>query len=156
MEKSSTLVLKGVIYLLGLVALALCLVGLPIAIKNELAGDFDYLPLLIGLYAPAPAFFIALAEALKLLKYIDQNKAFSDLSVLALKKIKYCALVISGVFAIGLPYIFTLAEQDDAPGVMVIGMVFVAAPLVIATFASLLQKLLKQALEIKSENDLTV
>lgn len=156
MEKGSTLVLKGVIYLLGIAAVALCVIGLPIAIKNELAGDFDYAPLLFGLYAPALPFLMALYQALKLLTYIDQNKAFSDLSVVALKKIKYCALIISAIFLAGMPYIFYLGDLDDAPGIVVIGLVFVLAPLVIATFASLLQKLLRQALDIKSENDLTV
>ncbi|MGO4375941.1 DUF2975 domain-containing protein, partial [Paenibacillus sp. MCAF20] len=45
---------------------------------------------------------------------------------------------------------------DDAPGIILVGMVLIFASLVIAVFAAVLQKLLKEAIDIKSENDLTV
>jgi len=115
-----------------------------------------YDPILLGMYVPAIPFFIALYQAWKLLSYIDKNKAFSDLSVKALKNIKYCAITISALYAAGIPYIFYVADKDDAPGVAAMGLVIIFASVVIAAFAALLQKLLQNAIEIKSENDLTV
>lgn len=60
-------------------------------------------------------------------------------------------------------YIFVLAQNGDAPGVIVIGLVVIFASIVIATAAGVFQKLLQNAvdmskalLRIKSENDLTV
>ncbi|MED4598856.1 DUF2975 domain-containing protein, partial [Bacillus subtilis] len=41
-------------------------------------------------------------------------------------------------------------------GIIVIGLVIIFASMVIAVFAAVLQKLLKEAIDIKSENDLTV
>jgi hypothetical protein len=73
-----------------------------------------------------------------------------------LRYIKNCAVMISVMFAAGMPYIFMVADQDDAPGVVLIGLVIVFASFVIATFATLLQKLFRNAIDIKSENDLTV
>jgi len=55
-----------------------------------------------------------------------------------------------------LPYIYLVADRDDAPGVMLLGLVFTCAPIVIAVFAAVLQTLLHHAIQIKSENDLTV
>lgn len=55
-----------------------------------------------------------------------------------------------------MPFFYLLAEKDDAPGIILIGMVFVFAAFVVAVFAAVLQKLLKNAIDIKSENDLTV
>ena len=55
-----------------------------------------------------------------------------------------------------LPFVYILAEVDDAPGLILVGMVMVFAPLVIAVFAAVLQRLLKEAIDIKSENDLIV
>jgi hypothetical protein len=78
------------------------------------------------------------------------------LSVRALKNIKYCAITISALYAAGMPYIFYAADRDDAPGVIVIGLVIIFASSVIATFAAVLQKLLQNVVEIKSENELTV
>lgn len=49
-----------------------------------------------------------------------------------------------------------VADADDAPGVVLIGMAITFAPIAIVVFAAVLQKLLKNAIDIKSENDLTV
>jgi len=154
MKRGSTFFLRGVIFLIGMGVLALCIFWLPRVIGSFSWGGYD--PILIGLYVSAIPFFIALYQALKLLSYIDMNKAFSELSVQALRNIKYCAIIISALFATGMPYIFYIADQDDAPGVVAIGLVIIFASMVIATFAAVLQKLVQNAVDIKSENDLTV
>ena len=157
MERGSTVFLRGVVILIGLVVLGLCVIGLPMLIKSELTtSDFDYGWIFVGLYVPAIPFFFALYQALKLLDYIDKNQAFSELSVHAFRNIKYSALMISGLFAAGMPYVFYVADRDDAPGVALIGFVIIGASFVIATFAAVLQKLVQNAVDIKSENDLTV
>src|SRR3989344_8082858 len=160
MRKSSTFFLRAVVVVIGLAVLALCIFGLPVIVREvfEYISDFAYLkyPTLASLYITALAFFFALYQALKLLSYIDENLAFSELSIQALKKIKYSALVMSGVYLLNMPIVFFLADKDDAPGGIIIGMVFACAPFVVAVFAGLLEKLLKNGMEIKSENDLTV
>ena len=54
------------------------------------------------------------------------------------------------------PFFYIAAKSEDAPGIMVIGLVMVFAPMVIAVFAAVLQRLLQNAIVIKSENELTV
>lgn len=93
---------------------------------------------------------------LKLLSYIDKNIAFSERSVTSLKNIKSCAFIISFLYVIIMPLLYLWAEADDAPGLIVIGLVIIFASIVIAVFASILQKLLKNAIDIKLENDLTI
>ncbi|MCY1714032.1 DUF2975 domain-containing protein [Caproiciproducens galactitolivorans] len=111
----------------------------------------------IGLYAASIPFFIALYQTLKLLSYIDKKKAFSELSVKILKNIKYCALAICALYMAGvMPIIYCFAKLDDAPGLVLMGLVIGFTPIVIATFAAILQKLLQEAIDIKSENDLTI
>ncbi|HBV95994.1 MAG: membrane protein [Peptococcaceae bacterium BICA1-7] len=156
--KRETLFLKVIIFLIGIPILGLCIFGLP-SIANEAAEYYPaYLlyPVLIGMYAAAVPFFFALYQTLKLLSYIDNNKAFSELSVKALKNIKYCAITISILYAGLIPLLFPMAEADDAPGIVALGLVIAFASTVIAVFAAILQKLLKNAIDIKSENDLTV
>jgi hypothetical protein len=154
MKKSSTLFLKFVVIIIGLAVLALCAFVLPAGIGAENVGRYRYI--LFGMYIPAIPFYLGLYQAFKLLNYIDQNKAFSRLSVDVLKIIKYCAFVISALYVAGMPYIFSVAQDDDAPGVVLIGLVIIFASFVVAVFAAVLQKLLGDALEIKKENDLTV
>lgn len=150
MKRVETLFLKIAVILIGIPILALCILWLPSV------ADYLPYPAIIGAYAAAIAFFFALYQALKLLSYIDNNKAFSELSVRALKHIKYCAITISIIFAGLIPFLFPIADTDDAPGLVGFPVIFVFASSVIAVFAAVLQKLLKEAIDIKSENDLTV
>lgn len=160
MNRATTLFLKAAVILIGIPVLAFCIFAVP-EVANfavELYPDMAYLKTLffIDFYAAAIPFYIALYQAFKLLSYIDKNEAFSDLSVRALKNIKNCAITISIIFAFGMPLFYLVAERDDAPGIIIIGMVLIFASMVIAVFAAVLQRLLKEAIDIKSENDFTV
>lgn len=160
MKRVSTLFLKVAVFLIGMPILALCIFVVP-GIANfaaELYPDHAYFKYLVfaDLYASAVPFYLALYQSFRLLIYIDRNEAFSELSVRALKNIKYCAVAISILYVAGLPLLYLIAEADDAPGVILIGLVIIFASMVIAFFAAVLQRLLKEAIDIKSENDLTV
>ncbi|MFD6207064.1 DUF2975 domain-containing protein [Peribacillus sp. NPDC060253] len=160
MKQVSTTFLKIAVILIGMPVLALCIFLVPEIAKfaAELYPDMAYLKylVLIDLYASAIPFYFALYQAFKLLSYIDKNKAFSELSVRALKTIKNCAITISGLYVVGMPLFYLIAEMDDAPGIILIGLVVIFASMVIAVFAAVLQRLLKEAIDIKSENDLIV
>jgi len=156
----STLFLKIAVVLLGFPVLAICIFLVPELgdVSSELLPDVAFIQYLVSaiFYASAIPYFFALFQAFKLLRYIDKNEAFSNLSVKALRKIKYCAITISGLHVLVLPLFYLFAEIDDAPGVIFVGLIVPFASMVIAVFAAVLQKLLKEAIDIKSENDLTV
>jgi hypothetical protein len=154
MKQVSTLFLRSVVFIIGLIVLAVCVFALPVGISSDETGG--YRPILLGLYVAAVPFFAALYQTLKLLQYIDKNEAFSNLSIKALTFIKYCALAITTLFAVGMPYIYHVADKDDAPGVLALALVIAFASFVIATFAAVLQKLVQNAIDIKTENELTV
>ena len=160
MKLSSTLFLKISVFFIGAPILALCIFGLPLIAKEAAVGSTEMAYVLYGIltimYVSAVPFYGALYQAFKLLSYIDENKAFSELSVKALKNIKNFATSISVLYVISLPLFYILGEVDDAPGAIFIGMAFIFAPMVIAVFAAVLQRLLQEAITIKSENDLTV
>ncbi|MBG9758191.1 MULTISPECIES: DUF2975 domain-containing protein [Lysinibacillus] len=155
--KRETLFLKIAVFLMGLPVFALCIWVVPrVALDTAQHSPILTIVALLGVYATAIAYFVALYTTIKLLSYIDQNIAFSELSVKALINIKYCAIIISSVYLVGMPLIYYAAEVDDAPGLILIGMVIICASFVVAVFAAVLQKLLENAIDIKSENDLTV
>jgi len=109
----------------------------------------------VVMYGSAASFYFALYQAFNLLRYIDENKAFSELSVKALKNIKCCAIIISGLYVLGLPLFRFIAKKVDPP-IGIMGLIIVFASLIIAVFAAILQRLLQEAINIKSENDLTI
>lgn len=153
MKRSTTMFLRAAVVLIGVAVIAFCVLTSPALMRGQLD---EYAPVLVGIYLSAVPFFYALYQAFALLRLVDVNDAFSDASVNALKKVKYGALAIAGIYCAGLPYLFRVADQDDAPGVFAIGLVVVFATFVVATFAGLLQQLLRSAIDIKTENDLTV
>ncbi|MCD4714999.1 MAG: DUF2975 domain-containing protein [Clostridiales bacterium] len=160
MEKGTTLFLKSVLIVMGLPILAFCILIMPSIAKEILGYHPEYstfiYAVLVVMYATAIPYYMALYQSFKLLNLIDANMAFSDLSVKALKNIKQCAYAISIMYTLIMPFFYILGEFDDAPGIILIGLILIFASTVIAFFAAILQKLLKDAIEFKSENDLTV
>ncbi|WP_417899818.1 DUF2975 domain-containing protein [Bacillus haimaensis] len=160
MKNVTTLFLKIAVIFLGVPVLALCIFLVPemANLSAKLLPEFAVIKYIVFIVFDASAipFYFALYQAFELLRYIDKNKAFSDLSVKALKNIKYCAITISILHVLVLPLFYIFAEVDDAPGVIFVGLVVPFASMVISVFAAVLQKLLKEAIDIKSENDLTV
>ena len=158
MKRGSTLFLRIVVFLIGIPVLALGMIGLIWLPNNPVNSEYSFIlyPIVIGMYVSVIPYFAALYQAIKLLNYIDKNQAFSELSVKALKNIKYCAMTISGLYVVLIPFVFLLADRDDAPGALLFGMIPIFASLVITVFAAVLQRLLQEAIDIKSENDLMV
>lgn len=154
----TTLLLRMVIYIVGLIVLGLCILWLPYQANffAEMAPEYAHLkyPLLFGIYATAIPFFVALFQGLKLLRYIDKKQAFTDLSVGSLKNISYSAAVIGILYMVGI--IFVVSQNAGHPGIVLMGLVIIFTMIVIAVFAAVLQKLLKNVIDLKSENDMTV
>ncbi|QOV11954.1 DUF2975 domain-containing protein [Viridibacillus arvi] len=159
MRKVTTLFLKIAVFIIGLPVLALCIFLVPhmanfAAKLNPNIALMKYLVFIV-MYGAAVPFYFALYQTFNLLRYIDENAAFSELSVKALKNIKCCAITISGLYVLGMPFFSFIAKEVDPP-IGLMGLIIIFASLVIAVFAAILQRLLQEAINIKSENDLTV
>lgn len=114
-------------------------------------------PIIFVFAAVATTFCVAVHQIWKLLNLIDKNKAFTEASVRTMRNVKYCGLLISGLFATWMPLVFRAAENEDAPGmILIFGAIFVGIPFVVAIFAGVAQKLFQNAIDLKKENDLTV
>lgn len=161
MKKSSTLFLQGVVVLVGLVALAI-MIRFPLTEGRAVNLDLFSIyadPLIIYGYLASIPFFVALYQAFKLLGFIRQNKVFSPSSVKALKIIKYCALIVGVAIVLAGVYIrvsFNGNGDDDPAGFIALCIVTTFVAVVVATAAAVFERILQNAVDIKSENDLTV
>ena len=160
MKRSSTVFLQVIIVALGLGALALLLwephlegVNAHATTLSEIYFDDPFLALV---YAGSIAFFVAIYQAFKLLGYAGQNKIFSQAAVKALRTIKYCALAIIGFVAVEEIFIMLNHGGDDAAGGVFMGVLITFGSIVIATAAAMFERILQKAVDIQSENDLTV
>ena len=159
MKRSSTIFLQVVIVLVGIGTLALMLWERHIEGRNAHATLFEIYfkdPFLAYAYIASIAFFVALHQAFKLLGYIGQNKAFSQSSVQALRRIKYCGLALVGFVLGGEVFILFGNSSDDRAGGVFMGLLATLVSIVITTVAAVFEKLLKTVVEVKLENDLTV
>ena len=158
-KRSSTIFLQVVVVLIGIVALAV-MIRFPLTEGRAVNLDLFSIyadPFLVYGYLASIAFFVALYQAFKLLGYIRQNKVFSLSSVKALRTIKYCAIVLSASIVLAGLYIRIFhAEGDDPAGFLAMCIVTTFGSIVIATAAAVFEKTVQRAVEMKSENDLTV
>jgi hypothetical protein len=158
MKRSSTAFLKVV---LGMIAIG-TLAGLIRFPQTEgVAKNLDLIsiytnPFIIYIYIGSIPFFVGLYQAFKLLNFIEANKAFSQGAVNSLKNIKLASLSLIGFIAVALLYIRFFAHGDDPAGPTMLGIIVSFAVAIIATAAAVFQKLFQNAIDLKSENDLTV
>ena len=158
MKRSSTIFLQIVIVLIGIGALALLLWEPHVEGRNAHATLFEIYfkdPFLAYAYVGSIAFFVALYQAFKVLGYAAQNKVFSPAAVKSLRTIKFCAIAIIGFVAVGEIFIM-LHKSDDRAGGVFIGILITFGSIVVATAAAMFERVLQNAVDMKSENDLTV
>ncbi|AYD47187.1 DUF2975 domain-containing protein [Arachidicoccus soli] len=159
MKRISIVFLQMVVVLMGIVAL---LIMIRFPLTEGRAANLNLLsiytdPFILYGYAASIAFFVALYKAFKLLGYIGQNKVFSLYSVKALKRIKYCAIVLSVLIVLAGLYIRLFHNKaDDPAGFLAMCILATFASIIVATATAIFEKLLQNAIDMKSENDLTI
>ena len=160
MKRSSTVFLQAVIVLIGIGALTLMLWEPHIEGRNAHATPFEIYfkdPFLAYAYLASIPFFMALSQAFKVLGYVRQNKTFSPATVKALWTIKNCAIAMIGFVAVSLIFMYPMfGDKDDRPAGVFMRILITFPAIVIATAAAMFERILQNAVDIKSENDLTV
>ena len=160
MKRGSTTFLQIVVVLFGLGVLALLLWEPQLEGRNVHATQFEIYftdPFLAYIYLAFVPFFIGVYQVFRLLGYARRNEMFSERAVRSLRTIKYCASA-TAVFIIGaLAYIWIFVRgTDDIAGGVAMGLFITFVSAVTATVAALFERILQNAVDIKSENDLTI
>ena len=160
MKRGFTIFLQVVIVLLGVGVLALLLWEPQVEGRNVHATQFEIYfkdPFLAYIYLTFVPFFVGLYQAFKILGHARRNEIFFQRSVRAVRSIKYCALT-TAIFILGAEaylFIFMRGKDDIAGGVMMGAFIIVVSGIT-ATAAAVIERILQNAVKIKSANDLTV
>jgi len=159
MTRLSITFLQTVLILIGLITIIILIWG---PLNEGRATNLSLFkiytdPLILYIYTASITFFSALYQAFKLLIYISQNKVFTSKAVKTLQKIKYCGIILCGlILFVGLYIKIFHSKEDDPAGFLAICIVTTFSSFVVATAAAIFEKLLQNAVDIKTENDLTV
>jgi hypothetical protein len=158
MKRPSTIFLQVVIVLIGIASICLLLWEPHLEGRNAhatAARIYLHDPFLLFAYIGSLPFFVALLQTFNLLGYARRNDVFSPKAVRALRTIKRCALCIIGFVLVG-EIIILSHESDDRAGGVAMGVFISFGCMVVFTAAAVFERLLQSAVELKSENDLTV
>src|SRR5215475_6735662 len=157
MKRGSTIFLQVVIVLFGAGILTFLLWEPHVEGVNAHARFFAvyFDPFIVYAYIGSIPFFVGLYHAFRLLGYIGRNEIFSERSVRALRTIKHCALVLIGFVAVSVLFMIG-GDRDDRPPGVFMRLLITFPSIVVAITAAMLERILQNAVDIKSENDLTV
>ncbi|WP_075491325.1 DUF2975 domain-containing protein [Enterococcus thailandicus] len=110
----------------------------------------------ISLYLSAIASLLIIYYMYRMLGLVDNDRAFSAMSLIYVRAI-FRLTIMEFIVLIGtVPFVYYIADNDDAPGVMIIGLGMLIIRLAVATFVSIIEKLLKNAIELKLDYELTI
>ena len=158
MKSGATLFLRAVVLLIGIGAVALLLWEPHIEGRNAHATVFEIYfndPFLAYAYVASIPFFVGLYHAFKVLGFAGRNNEFSLSTVKSVRTIKNCAIALFG-FVVGAEIFIMSNDSDDRAGGVFIGILIAFASIVVATAMTILERALQRAVEMKSENDLTI
>lgn len=156
--KIKTTFLKSILMGFAAFVLFLCFLltmGLGFSI-NEQSIFTEQIIASLSLYLSALVSLAILYYMYRILQLIDKNDAFSNQSLKYVNVI-FRLTIMEFVVLLGLlPFFFYVADNDDAPGFMIISFGILMIPLAVATLISILEKLLANAIQLKNDNELTI
>ncbi len=159
MTRASIVLLKAVVVLIAVATVAFLLMEPHFeGVNANAASLFDMYfddPLLAYAYIASIPFFVALYQAFKLLGNMERNETFTRRSVKTLETIKYCAITMIPLIIVGVVWLLS-EPSDDRPPIVAMGIVALLACIVVATAATVFARTLQKAVDMKSENELTV
>jgi hypothetical protein len=160
MRRGSTIFLQIVIVAIAIGILAFLIIEPNLEGRNANSTLFEVYfkdPFLAYIYIASIAVFIGLYQAFKILGYVRQDKVFSQQAVKALRTIKYCgAIFIAFVLGAEAYIVIFQSGKEDIAGGVAMGVMIIFITAVTAVAAAMFERLLQNAVDIKSENDLTV
>ncbi len=150
--------LKAVLILFGVGLALFAVLLLPVfaehAAKHYPELGYLKLPILIFVYCSAVPFYIALHQGVRICSSILKTDPFSYENQKAFSRAGFCALFVSGMYAIGTGVMAIL--QVQRPIVYVVGILIACCALIFALLCAVLNQLLARAIELREENELTV
>jgi Protein of unknown function (DUF2975) len=157
MNRGSTIFLQVVIVLIGIGALAFMLWEPHVEGANAHAtlSQMYFNSFVVYAVIGSTPFFVALYHAFKVLGYVRQNKTFSQATVNSLRIIKYCALALIGFVAVSVIFMIG-GDREDRPVGLFMRILVTFPSIIVATVVTISERILRNAVDIKSENDLTV
>jgi Protein of unknown function (DUF2975) len=159
MKRVAVLFLRAVVVLIAVGSTALILWEPQVEGVNAHATNFEIYftdPFLAYAYVAAIPLFVGLYQGFRVLGYVGQDAALTTDVVSRLRTIRLCAIVMIGFVVGAMLFIRLNSKGDDPAGGVFIGNLIAFAAAVVAATMFVLERTVQSAVDIKTENDLTV
>lgn len=147
MKKLPILFLQLSILLLAIFILFICLIVLPIGIRD--INSIEFIPIIGGIYISVIPIYYLLYNFFKILRNISKEKIFTVENIKILKNIMYSSAITGVIYAILLPTFFFIADIEDAPGVFALGLFLTFIPILFSMGINILEEVFKKGLSEK-------
>lgn len=157
-QKELSFWLKGLVILSGILGVALCFwlapsIGNEIALK-EPSLSYMFWPCLIFIWIACVPIYAALYQAWMIFTNIGKDYSFCEENVSRLKKISNLSIVVVIMYSLAV-FILLVMDLINLPIFFAIFIILFAS-IFVATSSAVLSHLLKKAVELQKENDLTI
>lgn len=151
MKKHSIIILKIIILLIALFMLIFSVIGMVSLIKDPINFIYGHIlyPIVIVIYISTIIIYLAFYQTFMLLDLIKEKLTFSMKTKTHLEKIKISGLVFSVLYFFLLPFVYMLANADDAPGIIFVGMIPFIGGFIVSLFADIIIKLIDEGMSLK-------
>ena len=138
MKKLSVQFLKLSIVVIMIPVIALGIYGLIWLPANPVSPRYAHMiyPVLAGFYLASVPVFYAAVRLFQLLTHVGKDTLTQEVKGGMLRKLKKAAAAAGAIFILMMPFIFMIADEDDAPGLVVFsGMPVLFAMIAIAVIS---------------------
>lgn len=143
-------VLKCVLILISLIILILSIYGL-VGYFNNGPFNQEYAKILyppfIGLYVSTLLMYLGLFSTYRVIRNIENKQRYSISTYRNLGYIQIYSSVITFIYLGMAPFVFYIADKDDAPGLILINVVLILVFFIISASSLLLGKHVKEVIE---------
>lgn len=146
MKKHSIKILKYLIILIAIFIMTTSVIGIISLIQEPINPTYGLIlyPIVTILYLSTILIYLAFYQTIMFLKLIDQPVIKYENSIENLQKIRVYGVIFALLYVINLPFFYMLAEVDDAPGLIFIGMIPLIGGFIVYLFADIMIKLLNE------------
>jgi len=156
MTKYSIRLLEVILLLIAIFILSLSVIDIVSLIKDPINPIYDHIlyPIVIAIYVSTIFIYLAFYQTIQFIQLINHKLVFSNDSIYRLKKIKRYGLIFAALYVMALPFIYLLANADDAPGVIFVGITPLVGGFIVYLFTDILIKIIHQGISQKETSKL--
>ena len=150
MKNGKVLFLKSALFVLFVPVVVFYIAMTPVVIRNLTEGmngyDWTMFGIVTTLYLSSVVYAYVLIQGFRLLIQVEKKEVFTKPTLRYLVRVRVASIVVSGMYLVSLPWYFLWAQADDVPGVGLMALILLFAPLVFSVLVRVLEEQVEEAM----------